>query len=115
MAWNFAVDGRVIAMRDIRAPLFVLGTTRDHIAPRRSVYKANLFVDTDVTSVLVSGGHNVGVVNSPEQDIGSYQLLTRTGSDRYLDPDTWTSIAPRHAGSWWPGWRGVAAERRFAG
>ena len=103
-AGRFAVEGRVIAMRDIRAPLFVLGTTRDHIAPWRSVYKANLFTDTDVTTVLVSGGHNVGVVNPPEQDIGSYQLLKSTRSDRYLDPDTWASIAPHHRGSWWPAW-----------
>jgi polyhydroxyalkanoate synthase len=102
---RFAVDGRVIAMRDIPAPLFLLGTTRDHIAPWRSVYKANLFVDTDVTTVLVSGGHNVGVVNPPGQVIGSYQLLSRTHSDRYLDPDTWARVAPHHAGSWWPAWQ----------
>ncbi|MBB4038500.1 polyhydroxyalkanoate synthase [Microvirga flocculans] len=101
---RFHVDGRPIAMRDIRAPIFAVGTERDHVAPWRSAFKIHLLSDTEVTFLLTSGGHNAGIVTGPDNDKAHFQILTRSASGHYLDPDTWTKIAPRFDGSWWPEW-----------
>jgi polyhydroxyalkanoate synthase len=31
--------------------------------------------------------------------------MTRRHGQRYMDPDSWATLAPRHEGSWWPAWR----------
>jgi len=103
-AGRYAVDGRVIALRDISVPVFALGATRDHIAPWRSVYKVALFADTDITFALASGGHNVGIVNPPARQRGDHQILLRRHGERYVAPDRWAALAPLHSGSWWPAW-----------
>ncbi len=101
---RFMVDGRPIALSDIRAPMFVVGAERDHVSPWRSVYKVNLFADTEVTFLLTSGGHNVGVVNpaSGPYPGSNYRMAARASEDRYVDPETWQEATPAHPGSWWP-------------
>jgi polyhydroxyalkanoate synthase len=101
---RFQVDGRPVAVSDIRAPIFAVGTERDHVAPWRSTFKIHLLADTDVTFLLTTGGHNAGIVADPSRAGGSFQVLTRSAAGRYLDPDTWIRIAPRFEGSWWPEW-----------
>jgi polyhydroxyalkanoate synthase len=113
-AGRYQVDGRPVALRDIRVPIFAVGTERDHVAPWRSVYKINLFTDSEVTFLLASGGHNVGIVSDPAYKESSYQVATRGRDESYLDPESWAQQAPRAPGSWWPEWQRWL-ERRSGG
>jgi polyhydroxyalkanoate synthase len=101
---RYHVGGRPIALTDIRVPIFSVGAVRDHVAPWRSVFKIHLLTDTEVTFLLTSGGHNAGIVSEPGHPRRSYQVLTRSADDSYLDPDRWLATAPRIEGSWWPEW-----------
>jgi polyhydroxyalkanoate synthase subunit PhaC len=108
---RFEVDGKPIALQDVRLPMFVVSTEWDHVSPWRSVYKIHLLTDCEVTFVLSSGGHNVGVVNPPlKGDVAnktvrphiSYQLGVRSADGVYVDPDAWQRNTERYEGSWWP-------------
>ncbi len=113
-AGRFAVDGRVIALKDIKAPLFVVGTEEDHIAPWRSVYKIKLFTDADLRFVLSNKGHNGGIVSEPGHRGRHYRIGHRAPGALYSDPDTWAERQPPQEGSWWPEWSGWLAERSGA-
>jgi polyhydroxyalkanoate synthase len=101
---QFPVDGRPVALSDIRAPLFVLATERDHIAPWRSVHKIHVLNDAEITFVLASGGHNAGVVSPPGMANRHFWIERRAPGDHYLGPDEWLASAQRREGSWWPTW-----------
>jgi polyhydroxyalkanoate synthase len=113
-AGRYEVEGRPVALTDIHAPLFAVGTTRDHVAPWRSVYKVNLFTDSEVTFLLTAGGHNAGIVSEPGRDGRQYQVATRAHDEPYLDPDAWLAGTPRRDGSWWPEWQAWLAARSGA-
>ncbi|MDO8449718.1 MAG: alpha/beta fold hydrolase [Rhodoferax sp.] len=103
---RYPVNDKPVALTDIQCPIYCIGTERDHVAPWRSVHKLHLLADVDITFLLTSGGHNVGIVNPPGVPGRSYQVLTRKHDSQYLDPDAWLQAAPRHEGSWWPDWAG---------
>jgi len=103
-AGRYAVDGRVVALSDITAPIFAVATETDHIAPWRSVYKLHLFTDTEMTFVLTNGGHNAGIVAEPGHKGRRYRYSASPRGATYVDPDSWLSRTPVTQGSWWPAW-----------
>jgi polyhydroxyalkanoate synthase len=112
---RFEVDGRPVSITDIREPLFVVGTEKDHIAPWPSVYKWHHLSDTEVTFVLTNGGHNAGIVAEPGHARRHYQISTTRSDDLYVPPREWTAMMPQRKGSWWPAWVAWLDERSHAG
>jgi polyhydroxyalkanoate synthase len=108
---RYEVGGSKVALSDIRAPVFLVGTLKDHVAPWRSVYKAHLLLDAEITFVLTAGGHNAGIVSEPGHPRRHYQIYTKPDLERYRSPEAWQSNAPRHDGSWWPAWTAWLAAR----
>jgi polyhydroxyalkanoate synthase len=96
--------GEPVFLGDIRAPLFVVSTEKDHVAPWRSVYKINLLEDVDTSFVLTSGGHNAGIVSEPGHKGRSYRTSHRPAGAHYASADSWRDAAKVEQGSWWPEW-----------
>jgi polyhydroxyalkanoate synthase len=108
---RYRVDGKPIALSDLHAPMFVVGTLRDHVAPWKSTYKINFLADAEVTYVLTGGGHNAGIVAPPGEGARGYQMLTKGVDGPYLGADEWLQRAPHHEGSWWSAWAEFLADR----
>ena len=101
---RFRFEDQPISLRDIRVPVFAVGTVKDHVAPWRSVYKIHHLVSADVTFALTNGGHNAGIVSEPGHPGRYHHLLTTSAQEPWRTPDEWLAVAPRREGSWWPSW-----------
>ncbi|MCP3866674.1 MAG: alpha/beta fold hydrolase [Gammaproteobacteria bacterium] len=102
---SYEVRGRPLAISDVQAPIFAVGTEKDHVAPWKSVYKINLLANSQqVTFLLTSGGHNAGIVSEPGHPRRHYRVDSPWSEKNYMDPGTWQEKMPRCEGSWWPAW-----------
>jgi polyhydroxyalkanoate synthase len=102
---RFTAGGEPVSLTDIRVPIFAVGTERDHVAPWRSTYKINLQTETEVTYLLTTGGHNVGIVS----EVGyagrrNFRVREHGPKDHYVDPDRFLAETRQREGSWWPEW-----------
>ena len=102
---RYCVRGQPVALVDMEAPLFVVGTERDHVSPWRSVYKLHLFAHQALTFLLTAGGHNAGIVSEPGHAGRHYRVATREVDAPYRSPDAFVAENAPIEGSWWPCWR----------
>jgi len=110
-AGRYEVDGHPVSLRDIRLPVFAVGTETDHIAPWKSVFKIHNLGHADVTFALTNGGHNAGVISAPGHPRRHYRLHTIRDVDRALAPEDWLETAALSKGSWWEAWADWLAAR----
>jgi polyhydroxyalkanoate synthase len=108
---RYTTEGKPVAPENIKAPVFCVGTEKDHVAPWRSVHKIHLMTNGEITFVLTTGGHNAGIVSEPGHKGRSYHVRARAPDEPYLDPDQWLEKAEQRAGSWWPAWHDWLAQR----
>lgn len=101
---RYLVEGLPVSLSDIRVPVFVVGTVKDHVSPWKSVYKIHRLTETDITFVLTTAGHNAGIVSEPGHPKRSYQMLCTPGDAPWADAEAWKALAPSFDGSWWPAW-----------
>lgn len=102
---KFEFEGKPVSINDITIPAFIVGTSTDHVAPWKSVYKIDQQLGSEeVSFLLTSGGHNAGIICGPSHPRRKHQLLTRHVDDTSLSPEKWLEVAPHHEGSWWPNW-----------
>lgn len=104
-AGRYCVDGQPVALSDIEAPMFVVGTERDHVSPWRSVYKLHLLTHNALTFVLTAGGHNAGIVSEPGHAHRYFRCATREPDAAYRSRHEFVADTPAVDGSWWICWR----------
>jgi polyhydroxyalkanoate synthase subunit PhaC len=106
---NDLAEGRYVALGDtldlgaIEAPMFVVGTETDHVAPWRSVYKVGKLVGSkDYTFCLTSGGHNAGIISGAQHPKRRHRVLSLQPRARLPSADAFLKRVEPVQGSWWP-------------
>jgi polyhydroxyalkanoate synthase len=103
---RFEAAGGKVSLSDVKAPIFAVGTEEDHVSPWRSVFKIHRLNPGELTFLLVSGGHNGGIVSEPGHKNRSYAIGLRPDGEPASSPAEFLGRAARHEGSWWPAYAG---------
>ena len=94
--------GCPIDLRLIRAPLYLVGTEQDHIAPWRETFKIAHLITAPVRYTLASSGHILGILSPPvappKRCYWSGDLAGTT------TPEIWLQKTNKTPGSWWNDW-----------
>lgn len=56
-------------------------------------------VNSNITFILITGGHNVGMLSEPGRPARSYRCLEHKRYTAYLSPEEWLDVSVVHEGS----------------
>jgi len=102
-AGRYVAHGETLDLAAVDAPMFVVGTETDHVAPWQSVYKVGKLVRSkDYTFCLTSGGHNAGIISGPVHPRRRHRVLTMKAGARLPSPAQYMKKVEPVQGSWWP-------------
>jgi polyhydroxyalkanoate synthase subunit PhaC len=94
------LNGRILDLRQVTAPVYELATKEDHIAPARSAFTGAKCFGGPVRYVMAGSGHIAGVVNPPTK--AKYQYWSGGPPEGAFED--WVAKAKEAPGSWWPDW-----------
>jgi len=101
-AGRYKMDDEAITISDIRIPVFAMVTEDDHVAPWLSVNKLHFMIDADMSFVLTSGGHNVGIVSEPGHTHRRFRTTDTLADLAFRYAEQWLAQTDSQQGSWWP-------------
>ena len=99
---GLTLGGRALNIRDIKQPLYAVGTEQDHIAPWKETFKINQLVAGESRYVLATSGHILGII-TPPVDPPKRRYWVGNGQTE-TDPNLWREGIEKIAGSWWDDW-----------
>lgn len=95
------VCGTAIDLAQVRADVYCLGATTDHITPWQACYRSARLFGGQVEFVLSNSGHVQSILNPP----GNPKARFQAGMAGVDDPHAWEGAATPHGGSWWTHWQ----------
>ncbi|MDF9776362.1 class II poly(R)-hydroxyalkanoic acid synthase [Pseudomonas baetica] len=101
------VCGTPIDLKQVKADIFSLAGTSDHITPWKSCYKSAQLFGGNVEFVLSSSGHIQSILNPPGNPKSRYM----TSTEMAATAEEWQENSTKHTDSWWLHWQTWQAQR----
>jgi polyhydroxyalkanoate synthase len=101
------VCGTPIDLQQVKADVFCLAGTNDHITPWQSCYKSARLFGGNTEFVLSSSGHIQSILNPP----GNPKARFMTNPELPADPLEWQDNGSKHTDSWWLHWQAWQTQR----
>ena len=106
-AGTMHIMGEPIDMDQVEVDAYIVAGITDHITPWKACYQSARIYGEGSEFVLANAGHLQSLLNPP----GSAKSFFYSAKAGAPDPDSWSTGASRHEGSWWPHWMAWMQQR----